>query len=66
MGYDNLFAIRDIANIDSKKWTQGQPMLAQPTLQQGKLLGEKNYKIIQNQKPKSFENNNLRLMAIIR
>lgn len=40
VGYDNVFAIGDIAAMVTEDNPQGHPMVAQPALQQGKLLGK--------------------------
>jgi len=45
-GYENIFAIGDIASMESPKFPQGHPMMAQPAMQQGKLLGENLVKLI--------------------
>ncbi|SFQ38747.1 NAD(P)/FAD-dependent oxidoreductase [Hymenobacter arizonensis] len=39
-GYDNVFAIGDIAAMRTAAHPEGHPMVAQPALQQGRLLGE--------------------------
>ncbi|MBC3541129.1 NAD(P)/FAD-dependent oxidoreductase [Rufibacter sediminis] len=39
-GYENVFAIGDIAAMVTPENPQGHPMLAQPALQQGELLGK--------------------------
>ncbi|MGV3639170.1 MAG: NAD(P)/FAD-dependent oxidoreductase [Adhaeribacter sp.] len=39
-GYDNLFAIGDVAAMITEAEPQGHPMLAQPAMQQGVCLGE--------------------------
>jgi NADH dehydrogenase len=36
-----IFCIGDIASMESLDFPQGHPMMAQPALQQGKLLGKK-------------------------
>ena len=64
-GYQNVFAIGDIASMETEKWPQGHPMVAQPALQQGKLLGENIIKFINNKKPKPFEYRDLGSMATI-
>ncbi len=64
-GYENIFAIGDIASMETEKWPQGHPMVAQPALQQGKLLGENIIKFINNKKPKPFEYKDLGSMATI-
>lgn len=40
MGYDNVFAIGDIAAMISPEHPYGHPMLAQPAMQQGKRLAK--------------------------
>ena len=40
IGYENIFAIGDIASVINEQYPQGHPQMAQPALQQGKLLGE--------------------------
>jgi NADH:ubiquinone reductase (H+-translocating) len=65
VGYDNVFAIGDIASMESEKYPQGHPMMAQPAMQQGKLLGENIIKIINNKQPKSFDYNDKGSMATI-
>jgi NADH dehydrogenase len=39
-GYTNIFAIGDIAAMTIPDYPQGHPMMAQPALQQGRLLGK--------------------------
>ncbi len=39
-GYDNIFAIGDIASVTTEAYPQGHPMMAQPAMQQGKHLAE--------------------------
>jgi NADH dehydrogenase len=39
-GYNNIFAIGDIAAMITDNYPQGHPMMAQPALQQGRLLGK--------------------------
>jgi len=39
-GYENIFAIGDIASMVSEKYPQGHPMMAQPAIQQGALLSK--------------------------
>ena len=64
-GYDNIFAIGDIAAMTSEELPYGYPMLAQPAIQQGKLLG-KNIKRAEAGKPmKPFRYNDMGSMATI-
>ena len=39
LGYDNVLAIGDIAAMKSADYPEGHPMVAQPAIQQGRLLG---------------------------
>jgi NADH dehydrogenase len=40
VGYDNVFAIGDIAQMATEGYPDGHPQVAQPAIQQGKHLGE--------------------------
>ena len=64
-GYDNIFAIGDIACMESELFPQGHPMMAQPALQMGNLLGENIIKHYQNHPMKRFEYNDKGSMATI-
>ena len=64
-GYDNIFAIGDIASMENVNYPQGHPMMAQPTLQQGKLLGENLVKMLNKQPMTPFEYNDKGVMATI-
>ena len=64
-GYDNVFAIGDIASMETEKWPQGHPMVAQPALQQGSLLGENIMNLINKKPLKPFEYKDLGSMATI-
>lgn len=65
VGYENIFAIGDIASMESEQFPQGHPMMAQPALQQGKLLGENLLKLIGKKEMKPFEYNDKGSMATI-
>ena len=39
LGYDNVLAIGDIAAMKTAEYPEGHPMVAQPAIQQGRLLG---------------------------
>lgn len=64
-GYENIFAIGDIASMETEKFPQGHPMMAQPAIQQGDLLGENFKRLSQNKPMKSFEYNDKGSMATI-
>jgi len=53
-GYDNLFAIGDIAVMTSNEYPQGHPMMAQPSMQQGRLLAENVIRLLDKKELKPF------------
>ncbi|ESU28881.1 ndh protein [Flavobacterium limnosediminis JC2902] len=65
LGYDNIFAIGDIAVMASEKNPQGHPMMAQPAMQQGNLLAENLIRKLQNKAMKPFVYNDKGSMATI-
>jgi NADH dehydrogenase len=65
VGYDNIFAIGDIASMETLDFPQGHPMMAQPAIQQGNLLGENLVKFINNKPMMPFEYNDKGSMATI-
>jgi NADH dehydrogenase len=65
VGYENIFALGDIASMESEKYPQGHPMMAQPALQQGRLLGENLINLIANKPMKPFEYKDKGSMATI-
>lgn len=65
IGYPNIFAIGDIAYMESEEFPNGHPMMAQPAIQQGKLLGENLLKFIQGQPMKPFQYTDKGSMATI-
>jgi NADH:ubiquinone reductase (H+-translocating) len=64
-GYNTIFAIGDIAVMETPDFPQGHPMMAQPAIQQGKLLGENIIKLIQKQPLHAFDYNDKGAMATI-
>jgi NADH dehydrogenase len=64
-GYDTIFAIGDIASMETELYPQGHPMMAQPAIQQGKLLGENLVNLLNNKPLKSFEYKDKGAMATI-
>lgn len=53
-GYDNVFAIGDIAALITKDTPKGHPQVAQAAIQQGKYLAKMFIKIIKNEPIKDF------------
>ena len=64
-GYENIFAIGDIAMMELYNYPEGHPMMAQPAMQQGRLLGENIIKLINKQQMIPFEYNDKGAMATI-
>ncbi|WP_313807152.1 NAD(P)/FAD-dependent oxidoreductase [Flavobacterium sp.] len=65
LGYDNIFAIGDIASMASEKYPYGHPMMAQPAIQQGDTLAENIIRKLNNKPIKPFEYNDKGSMATI-
>ena len=64
-GYDDIFAIGDIAAMVTEANPQGHPMLAQPAMQQGRLLGENICHMLAGKPLKAFDYNDRGAMATI-
>ena len=64
-GYDNIFAIGDLAQMTSQKLPYGHPMVAQPAIQQGTLLASNLYQIMKGEKTKPFSYSELGSMATV-
>lgn len=64
-GYDNIFAVGDIAAMMTEHYPKGHPMMAQPAMQQGKWLGENIVKKINKKPLKPFVYNDKGSMATI-
>lgn len=54
-GYDNIFAIGDVATMRTENYPNGHPQLAPVAMQQGKLLAENLIKYNSNQPMEQFE-----------
>ena len=65
VGYDNVFAIGDIAAMVTEENPQGHPMLAQPALQQGKHLGKNLLRLLAGEQLQPFTYNDQGSMATI-
>lgn len=63
--YDNIFAIGDIALMTLEAYPQGHPQVAQPAIQQGKLLGKNLLRLIENKPMKPFVYHDKGAMATI-
>ena len=65
VGYNNIFAVGDIAQMELEDYPRGHPMMAQPALQQGKLLGENFARLLKNLPMEAFKYNDKGAMATI-
>ena len=63
--YTDIFALGDIASMESELYPQGHAMMAQPAMQQGDLLGDNLVRLIQNKTMKAFEYKDKGSMATI-
>lgn len=54
-GFENIFAIGDIAVMTTDVYPKGHPMVAQPAIQQGEKLAENLAALVENKKTKPFK-----------
>ena len=54
-GYENIFAIGDIALMQTEEFPKGHPMVAQPAIQQGKHLAKNIKHLIKGEKLEAFD-----------
>ena len=64
-GYENIFAIGDIAALISEDTPKGHPQVAQTAIQQGKHLGDSILKIIANKPLQPFKYKDKGSMATV-
>ncbi|WP_108425437.1 NAD(P)/FAD-dependent oxidoreductase [Flagellimonas amoyensis] len=53
-GFEEIFAIGDVAQMQSEDFPEGHPMMAQPAIQQGRSLGENMVRLIDGKPMKPF------------
>ncbi|MEM9649262.1 MAG: NAD(P)/FAD-dependent oxidoreductase [Bacteroidota bacterium] len=53
-GFEEIFAIGDVAQMESEAYPHGHPMMAQPAIQQGENLGENLVRMIEGKELKPF------------
>ncbi|MEM6893703.1 MAG: NAD(P)/FAD-dependent oxidoreductase [Bacteroidota bacterium] len=53
-GFENIFAIGDVAQMSSEEFPKGHPMMAQPAIQQGESLGNNLLRLIENKEMQPF------------
>ena len=64
-GYENVFAIGDIALMQNDDFPKGHPMVAQPAIQQGKHLAKNLKRLLKKQALVPFDYNDKGTMATI-
>jgi len=64
-GYENIFAIGDIALMQSEKYPKGHPMVAQPAIQQGEHLAKNLLRLLEKKKLIPFDYYDKGTMATI-
>ncbi|MGM0934138.1 MAG: NAD(P)/FAD-dependent oxidoreductase [Bacteroidota bacterium] len=64
-GYENVFAIGDIAFMQTKEYPKGHPMVAQPAIQQGKHLAKNLKRLIKGEQLEAFEYRDKGTMATV-
>ncbi|MDC6367045.1 MULTISPECIES: NAD(P)/FAD-dependent oxidoreductase [Flavobacteriaceae] len=53
-GFEEIFAIGDVAQMETEAFPHGHPMMAQPAIQQGANLGENLVKLLEEKPMKPF------------
>lgn len=64
-GFSDVFAVGDVALMTEEKWPNGHPQVAQPAMQQGKLLAKNLVHWLRDEQPKEFVYRDLGTMATI-
>lgn len=65
VGYEEIFAIGDIACMQTEDTPDGHPMMAQPAIQQGRNLGENIVRLLEGKPLKPFEYKDKGSMATV-
>jgi NADH dehydrogenase len=65
VNYKDVFAIGDVASMTSDAYPRGHPMMAQPALQQGKLLAKNIIATLKNKPLKAFSYKDKGSMATV-
>jgi len=65
IGFENIFAVGDVASMVSEEFQAGHPMMAQPAIQQGKQLGDNLLRLMGNKPMKPFAYKDKGAMATV-
>ena len=63
--YPNIFALGDIAYMETEAYPKGHPQVAQPAIQQGQLLGKNILRLVAKKPMQEFKYNDKGSMATI-
>lgn len=64
-GYKEIFAVGDVASMSEGDFKNGHPQLAQPAIQQGKMLAKNIWRALDHQSPEPFHYKDLGSMATV-
>ena len=64
-GFEEIFAIGDVAQMESEEFPHGHPMMAQPAIQQGESLGENLARLVDEKPMKPFKYKDKGSMATV-
>lgn len=64
-GVEGVFAIGDVAQMETEAFPQGHPMMAQPAIQQGRNLGENLVRLLDGEPMKPFKYRDKGSMATV-
>ncbi|MBD0831747.1 NAD(P)/FAD-dependent oxidoreductase [Aestuariibaculum sediminum] len=64
-GFENIFAVGDVACMQTETYPNGLPMMAQPAIQQGHQLGDNMIRLIEKEPMKPFKYKDKGAMATI-
>ncbi len=64
-GFENIFALGDVAQMESEEYPHGHPMMAQPAIQQGENLGKNFIRKSQDKPLLPFKYNDKGSMATV-
>lgn len=63
--HKDIFAVGDLAQMESEEYPQGHPQMAQPAIQQGKLLAKNLVRLMKNEPMEEFKYRDLGSMATV-
>ena len=64
-GYEEIFAVGDVAQMETEAFPHGHPMMAQPAIQQGRNLGDNLVRLLENKPMKPFKYRDKGSMATV-